>query len=205
MRKLIRLTIWLIVGLVVITGVRMNIGGSSSCDEDSNCPSTGGNPTVDGRLCDTNEYTGFVDGTWGKLYYKWVSGVGFYLCNDWCDAETEFNPDTPVDSYNIFTFVNGSWYYRFKVHANDTVEVERKYGSGGTWGSYTSTSDWSAKTGYHKSCNKPGTQHALWEFKIGNTAIAGGGQVLGADAKGGGDPGGWGGGSPAAPSPPPCQ
>ncbi len=200
MRKLMRLTIWLIVGLVVITGVRMNIGGSSSCDENATCPSPGSMPTVDGRLCNSSEYTNYVPGTWSRLYYKWVSGTGFYLLNDW---NGEFDPSTPNDSFNIFWFRNGSYDYRFKVHAT-SVEAEYKSVSACNWSPYTSTSDWAARMGYHKTCLKTDVKHAIWEFKIGSTAISGAGSVVGADVKNGGGGPPWGGGTPASPTPPPC-
>ena len=138
-------------------------------------------PYVDGCLTPDDEYdeggSGHVQsGTYSKMYDRWVSGNGWYLCNDWCWPEEGFDPNGDCDAYNVFNFTDmgytggghGYKYWRVKVHGDcsRTIEWSWQTLNPGTWTAVDANTWGESATGYHISKNEENTPHPIWELKF---------------------------------------
>ncbi|MHC4154680.1 MAG: hypothetical protein ACYST6_07130 [Planctomycetota bacterium] len=128
--------------------------------------------SVDGDLNPSTEYSGGdeLPGTYGTCYTKYVSGTGFYICNDWWDADEDYDPDgADCDEYNVFDWTDTSsspdMYYRLKVYGDGSHSFQKKPNQpGASWTSLT-CGEISSASGYTGTVNKA-ANHAVWECKI---------------------------------------
>jgi hypothetical protein len=135
-------------------------------------------PEVDGVLS-ANEYSTSQSGVYSRCWYRWFGG-DFYICNDWYNAVTNYNPATNGD-YNIFTWDSPS-NYRLLIRSNGQGWLQKQIS--GTW--TTVTNNGAQRSDYTTTPGHP-TAHPVWELKIDGATINVGTNMNPNDPKQGGD------------------
>jgi hypothetical protein len=148
-------------------------------------------PKVDGWYCYKdgegayNEYANgetIQQGSYSRLYAKYVSGKGLYMCNDWYIPEED--PKDQCDAMNQFDWTDTKpspdRYWRIIVHGNiedfdnpmDAITVKTRINDGSSqWAEPENIDAWEAYIGYHDSVNSE-AEHYIWELLIPSTIIS---------------------------------